>query len=151
MDRVGKPVTILIVEDNEDHVILIKKALRHNGLVNDIRVVMSGEDALDYLLRKGEYADAAASPRPGLILLDLKLPGVDGLEVLKTIKEHPVLRLIPVVMLTTSASDNEVVASYSCGVNSYIQKPVDFSKFVETVRGLRMYWLLLNTPPPAGG
>jgi len=145
----GKPVTILIVEDNEDHAILIKKALRENGLVNDLQVVTTGEQALDYMLRRGEYSDPAVSPRPGLILLDLKLPGIDGIEVLKTIKEHAQLRLIPVVMLTTSASDSEVVASYSCGVNSYIQKPVDFAKFVDTVKGLRMYWLLLNTPPPA--
>jgi two-component system response regulator len=142
-------VPILLVEDNEDHVILIKKALRDNGLVNDIRVVTSGEAALDYLSRAGEYADPASSPRPGLVLLDLKLPGIDGIEVLKTIKQDARLRLIPVVMLTTSASESEVVASYNYGANSYIQKPVDFAKFVNTVRSLHMYWLLLNTPPPA--
>ena len=145
-----RPVTVLIVEDNEDHVILIKKALRDNGMVNDIRVAVTGEEALDYLFRRGKYADPATSPRPGLILLDLKLPLVSGIEVLKVIKEDADLKLIPVVMLTTSASDNEVVASYSCGANSYIQKPVDFAKFVATVRNLRMYWLLLNTPPPSG-
>ncbi len=144
-----RPVTVLIVEDNEDHVILIKKALRDNGMVNDIRVVVTGEEALDYLFRRGRYADPETAPRPGLILLDLKLPLVSGIEVLKVIKEDADLKLIPVVMLTTSASDNEVVASYSCGVNSYIQKPVDFAKFVATVKNLRMYWLLLNTPPPA--
>jgi len=141
--------TILLVEDNEDHVILIKKALTDNGLVNDIRVVTSGEAALDYLSRAGEYADPASSPRPGLILLDLKLPRIDGIEVLKRIKQDARLRLIPVVMLTTSASESEVVASYNHGANSYIQKPVDFAKFVATVRSLHMYWLLLNTPPPA--
>jgi CheY-like chemotaxis protein len=149
MQTQGRPVTILIVEDNEDHVILIKKALRDSRLVNDIRVVTSGEDALDYLFRRGEYADPAVAPRPGLILLDLKLPGIDGTEVLKMTKEDAQLRLIPVVMLTTSASDSEVLTSYSRGVNSYIQKPVDFAKFVDTVRGLQLYWLLLNTPPPA--
>jgi len=144
----GRSTTILLVEDNQDHVILIKKALRDNGLVNDIRVVTTGEHALDYLFRRGEYADPASSPPPGLILLDLKLPGIDGMEVLKMIKEDAQLRLIPAVMLTTSARESEVLASYSYGVNSYIQKPVDFAKFVDTVRGLRMYWLLLNTPPP---
>jgi len=144
----NKPVTILLVEDNEDHVLLIKKALRDNGLVNDIRVATSGEQAVDYLFRRGEYSDAASSPRPGLVLLDLKLPGIDGLEVLRRIKEDRELRLIPVVMLTTSASDTEVLASYRFGVNSYIQKPVEFSKFVETVKSLKMYWLLLNTAPP---
>jgi CheY-like chemotaxis protein len=143
-----RPVTILIVEDNDDHMFLVKRALRDSGLANDIRSVTTGEDALDYLFRRGQYQDPAASPRPGLILLDLKLPGIDGIEVLKTIKEHAQLRLIPVVMLTTSASDSEVLASYGCGVNSYIQKPVDFAKFADTVKGLQMYWLLLNTPPP---
>jgi len=150
MNNASSPVTILLVEDNEDHVVLIKKALRANGLVNDIKVAATGEEALDYLSRSGEYADPEASPRPGLILLDIKLPGIDGIEVLRRIKEDGRLRLIPVVMLTTSASDHEVVASYSYGVNSYIQKPVDFTKFVDTVKSLRMYWLLLNTPLPSG-
>ena len=150
MNNASSPVTILLVEDNEDHVVLIKKALRANGLVNDIKVAATGEEALDYLSRSGEYVDPEASPRPGLILLDIKLPGIDGIEVLRRIKEDGRLRLIPVVMLTTSASDHEVVASYSYGVNSYIQKPVDFTKFVDTVKSLRMYWLLLNTPLPSG-
>jgi len=144
-----RPITVLIVEDNEDHVILINKALRDNGIVNDIRVAVTGEEALDYLFRRDRYAGPATSPRPGLILLDLKLPGISGIEVLKAIKEDADLKLIPVVMLTTSTSDNEVMASYNCGANSYIQKPVDFGQFVSTVRNLRMYWLLLNTPPPA--
>jgi CheY-like chemotaxis protein len=149
MQHENRPVTILLVEDNEDHVILIQKALRGNGSLSDIRVVTSGEQALDYLFRGGEYADPSASPRPDLILLDLKLPGIDGIEVLRRIKGDERLRPIPVVMLTTCASEPEVAASYSCGVNSYVQKPVGSTKFVDTVRGLRSYWAVLNMPPPA--
>jgi CheY-like chemotaxis protein len=145
------PVTILLVEDNEDHALLIEKALRGNGVVNDLRSVATGEQALDYLLRRGSFAAPQASPRPGLILLDLKLPGIDGIEVLKAIKDDPDLKLIPVVMLTTSAAESDVAASYNGGANSYIQKPVDFGRFVETVKQLRMYWLLVNTPSPPPG
>jgi two-component system response regulator len=143
-----RPVVILLVEDNPDHALLIKKALRGNGVANEIRLLATGEEALDYLFRRGPYADPASSPRPGLILLDIKLPGVDGVEVLREVKQDARLRLVPVVMLTTSASEEEVVASYGLGANSYIQKPVDFEKFVQTVKGLRLYWLLVNTPPP---
>ena len=148
MHYTATSITILLVEDNEDHVILIKKAMRDNGLVNDVRVATTGEQALDYLFRRAEFADPATSPRPGLILLDLKLPGIDGIEVLRTIKTDGTLKTIPVVMLTTSAAEADVLASYNGGVNSYLQKPVDFTGFVETVRGLHLYWLLLNTPPP---
>jgi len=139
---------ILLVEDNDDHAFLIKKALRSHGLTNDIRVSPTGEEALDYLFRRGKYADPAASPRPGLILLDIRLPGMDGLEVLRIIKQDEKLRTIPVCMLTTSAQLSDLVASYTHGVNSYVQKPVDFGKFVETVRGLGSYWVDTNVPPP---
>ena len=148
MHDAARPATILLVEDNEDHALLVKKALRGNRVVNKIRVLGTGEEALEYLFRRGAYADPAASPRPGLILLDLKLPGISGIEVLKAVKQDASLKLIPVVMLTTSGAEAEVLASYNLGVNSYIQKPVDFGKFVETVKGLQMYWLLMNTPPP---
>jgi len=145
----AQPVNIILIEDNEDHAILIQKALRDNGVVNDIRVLSTGEQALDYLLRRGAYADAATSPRPGLILLDIRLPGIDGFEVLKTIKQDADLKVIPVVMLTASARDNDIAAGYANGANSYVQKPVDFAKFLETVKKLRMYWLLVNELPRA--
>jgi len=145
-----RPVTILLVEDNEDHAILIRKSLRENGVVNDVRTVSTGEEALDYLFRRASYADAAAAPRPGLILLDIKLPGLDGIEVLKHIKEDARLKTIPVVMLTSSAAESDVIASYGHGVNSYIQKPVDFAQFAATIRNLRLYWLMVNLPPPEG-
>ena len=141
-------VTILLVEDNEDHALLIQRALRENRVVNDIHLATTGEQALDYLLRRGQFAAPHAAPRPGLILLDIRLPGIDGIEVLRQIKQDPQLKLIPVVMLTTSAEESDVVASYTSGVNSYIRKPVEFARFVETVKHLQMYWLLANTPPP---
>jgi CheY-like chemotaxis protein len=143
-----KPIVILLVEDNPDHAFLIQKALRGNGVKNEIKAVVSGEQALDYLFHRGEFADSAAFPRPGLILLDIRLPGIDGLEVLKRIKQDDELKVIPVCMLTTSAEESDLVTSYTNGANSYIQKPVEFDKFVDTVKELRLYWLLTNIPPP---
>jgi two-component system, response regulator len=147
----GKQVltTILLIEDNEDHALLVRKALQGNGLANEIHTCSTGEEALDYLLQRGEFTEKGAAPRPGLILLDIKLPGIDGIEVLTEIKKNTDLRLIPVIMLTTSAQDSDLVASYLNGVNSYIQKPVDFGKFVETVRNVGLYWLLTNVAPPS--
>jgi len=139
---------ILLVEDNEDHAILVKKALSGNDLACDIRVVTSGEMAMDYLNNRNEFAGEDAAPRPNLILLDLKLPGMDGIEVLQEIKQDPDLHDIPVIMLTTSVQESDISASYAGGVNSFIQKPIDFNKFFETVKGVGLYWLLTNTPPP---
>ncbi|NIO68880.1 MAG: response regulator [Anaerolineae bacterium] len=132
---------ILLVEDNPDHVELILKALRDNNLLNQVHVVTNGEEALDFLYQRGKYSDA---PRPGLILLDIKLPKVDGIEVLRRIKADPELRSIPVVMLTTSAGEQEIVESYSCGANSYIVKPLDFDQFVKAIKTLKLYWLVVN-------
>jgi CheY-like chemotaxis protein len=137
-------VDILLVEDNADHVELILKALRDNNVLNEVRVVTNGEEALDFLYRRGEYADA---PRPGLILLDIKLPKVDGIEVLRRIKADPKLKSIPVVMLTTSAGEEEMVESYNCGANSYIVKPVGFEQFVKVIKELKLYWLVINSLP----
>ena len=137
-------VDILLVEDNADHVELILKALRDNNVLNEVRVVTNGEEALDFLYRRGEYADA---PRPGLILLDIKLPKVDGIEVLRRIKADPKLKSIPVVMLTTSAGEKEIVESYNCGANSYIVKPVDFEQFAKVIKELKLYWLVINSSP----
>jgi two-component system response regulator len=139
MDR--QCVDILLVEDNSDHVELILRTLRDNNLLNQVHVVTNGEEALDFLYRRGKYSDA---PRPGLILLDIKLPRVDGIEVLRRIKADPELRSIPVVMLTTSADEQEIVESYSCGANSYIVKPLDFDQFVKAIKTLKLYWLVVN-------
>ena len=139
-----KSVDILLIEDNPDHVELILKALRGNNLLNEVHVVASGEEAMDFLSQQGAYANAA---RPGLILLDIKLPGMDGIEFLRRIKADPNLMSIPVVMLTTSAGEKEIVESYNCGVNSYIVKPVDFEEFVKVIKDLKLYWVLVNSLP----
>lgn len=137
-------INILLVEDNPDHVELILKALRDNKVLNEVHVATDGEEALDFLYRRGEYASA---PRPGLILLDIKLPKVDGMEVLRRVKADPNLMSIPVVMLTTSAGEKEILESYNYGANSYIVKPVDFEQFVKVIKDLRLYWTLINSLP----
>lgn len=139
-----QPVDILLVEDNADHVELILKALRNNNILNEVHVASNGEEALDFLYQRGNYADA---PRPGLILLDIKLPGVDGIEVLRLIKADVKLRQIPVVMLTTTSDVKEVVKSYSLGANSYIVKPVDFEHFIKVIKDLKLYWFIINSLP----
>jgi len=139
-----QPVDILLVEDNADHVELILKALRNNNILNEVHVASNGEEALDFLYQRGNYADA---PRPGLILLDIKLPGVDGIEVLRLIKADVKLRQIPVVMLTTTSDEKEVVKSYSLGANSYIVKPVDFEHFIKVIKDLKLYWFIINSLP----
>jgi two-component system response regulator len=139
-----QPVDILLVEDNPDHVELILKALRNNNILNEVHVAGNGEEALDFLYQRGDYADA---PRPGLILLDIKLPGVDGIEVLRLVKADVKLRQIPVVMLTTTSDEKEVVKSYSLGANSYIVKPVDFEHFIRVIKDLKLYWLIISSLP----
>ena len=141
---IGRQIDILLVEDNPDHVELILKALRDNNVLNEVYVVTNGEKALDFLYQRGEYADA---PRPGLILLDIKLPRMEGIEVLRRIKADPKLKSIPVVMLTTSASEAEMMDSYSCGANSYVVKPVDFEQFVKVIKELKLYWMVINSLP----
>ena len=142
MDK--KSVDILLIEDNADHVELILKALRDNNVLNEVHVVASGEDAMNFLYQRGGYANAAW---PGLILLDIKLPGMDGIEFLRRIKADPNLKRIPVVMLTTSAGEKEIVESYNCGANSYIVKPVDFEQFVKVIKELKLYWMVVNSLP----
>ena len=142
MDR--KFVDILLIEDNPDHVELILKALRDNNVLNEVHVVASGEEAIDFLYQRGACANAA---RPGLVLLDIKLPGMDGIEFLRRIKADPELKCIPVVMLTTSAGEEEIVESYNCGANSYIVKPVDFEQFVKVIKELKLYWAVVNSLP----
>ncbi len=143
-----KPILILLVEDNPDHVLIIKRALELNNILNEVRVVEDGQEALDYLYRRGKYTDPESAPRPGLILLDIKLPKVDGLEVLRRIKSDPSLKAIPVIMLTSSEQEADIVRSYLNGANSYIVKPVQFDEFMQKVRELKLYWILVNTLPP---
>jgi len=144
-----EPSNILIVEDEEAHAVLTERAIRKTGNAGRVDVVGDGEQALDYLYHKGKYAEAAKYPLPGLILLDIKLPGMDGVEVLKRIKEDPRLKTIPVIMLTTSKREEDIARSYQFYANSYLTKPVGFKEFEEKVRQLDFYWMKVNEPPGA--
>jgi len=143
----GEPLTILLVEDNDDHAELVARSFEDNQVANRLVRVADGEEALHYLFRRGKYALAGDSPRPNLILLDLRLPKVEGLEVLKEIKNEEDLRMIPVVVLTSSQAENDVVRAYSSYVNSYLVKPLDFVKFTQMMRELGFYWLGWNINP----
>jgi two-component system response regulator len=141
------PVEILLVEDNPSDVELTLHALRSNNLANRIRVVRDGAEALEYMFCTGEYAGRSIGNGPKVVLLDLKLPKVDGLEVLRRIKSDPRTKSIPVVMVTSSREERDVVESYELGVNSYVVKPVDFEALTDAVRQLGMYWLIFNERP----
>lgn len=140
-------VEILLVEDNSSDAELALRALKKHRLANNLAVVTDGEEALDFIFARGVFSDRSVQNGPKVILLDLKLPKVDGLEVLRVLKSDPRTKIIPVVVLTSSKQESDIVESYRLGVNSYIVKPVDFDKFVAAVRDLGMYWLLLNQPP----
>lgn len=142
------PKTILLVEDNADDVALTLDAFQQSKLLNRTVVANDGAEALDYLFRTGAHAQRAADESPVLVLLDLKLPKVDGLEVLRRIRADARTRNLPVVILTSSRESMDIISSYALGANSYIRKPVDFDQFLEAVRQLGIYWLLLNEPPP---
>ncbi len=139
---------ILLVEDNADDMELTLNAFERFKLANRIEVVRDGAEALDYLFATGDYAGRDVTQQPSLVLLDLKLPRIDGLEVLKRVRADPRTRLVPVVILTSSQEQQDMLSSYQLGANSYIRKPVDFDQFVEAVRELGLYWLVLNEPPP---
>jgi len=139
---------ILLVEDNPDDEALTLRALTQNKIVNEVVVARDGAEALDYLFATGAYAGRDLTAMPQLILLDLKLPKIDGLEVLQLLRADPRTRLLPVVILTSSREDRDVVESYRHCANSYICKPVDFAQFIEAVRQLGLYWLVLNEPAP---
>ena len=143
----GKPVDILLVEDNDDHAELTLRALRNNNLINEIYVVKDGQEALNFIYHQGKYEDTGKYPRPGLILLDVHLPKVNGLEVLETLKKDPALKSIPVIMLTTSSRDEEIARSYAGGANSYVTKPVDFEEFAKKIKDIRLYWTIVNSLP----
>lgn len=144
-DNVG--VEILLVEDNPDDAELTLRVLSERKLANNLVWVRNGADALDFLFRRGAYAGRPARETPRLVLLDLNLPKVSGIEVLARIKSDPVTRNLPVVVLSSSTQDKDVLASYDLGVNSYVSKPVRFEEFARVVGELGMYWLLLNCPP----
>ena len=142
--------TILLVEDNPDDVELTLRALRKNNIANEVTVAKDGVEALDYLFGTGTYAGRDMSEMPAVILLDLKLPRISGLEVLQRLRADKRTMLLPVVVLTSSREEQDLIDSYRLGANSYIRKPVDFIKFVDAVKSLGLYWLVLNEPPPAG-
>jgi len=143
----GKPVYILLVEDDPDHAELTIKALKDNNVLNEVYVVRDGQEALDFMYHRGKYTDKEKFSRPGLILLDIRLPKMDGLEVLKELKADPRLKSIPVIMLTTSERDEEIAESYGAGANSYVVKPVEFEEFTKKIKELNLYWTITNTLP----
>ncbi len=143
-----RQIEILLVEDNPDDVELTLHALRKENLANNIHVARDGEEALEFLFCNGPHADRSFEHPPKLILLDLKLPKVDGMEVLKRLKADARTRTIPVVILTSSKEERDLVSGYNLGANSYIQKPVDFDQFREIVKTVGLYWLLINQPVP---
>ena len=140
-------VEILFVEDNPNDIELTLRALKKQNLANEVHVVRDGAEALDFLFSKGAYSKRKIENGPKLVLLDLKLPKVDGLEVLRKIKSDERTKVIPVVVLTSSREERDIVESYKLGVNSYMVKPVDFDKFIGSVSELGLYWLVCNTPP----
>lgn len=147
----GQERLILLVEDNDDDIELTLRALRRNHVANRVDVVRDGAEALDYLFRTGAYADRDAAQTPQLVLLDLNLPKIGGLDVLARLREDPRTRRLPIVVLTSSNVESDLARSYDLGANSYIRKPVDFAQFIEAVNQLGLYWLVLNEIPPRGG
>lgn len=143
-----KPITILVADDDADDRLLIKEAFEENRLANDLRFVENGEELIEYLTRDGKYKDRKNSPKPGLILLDLNMPKKDGREALKEIKNHPELRGIPVIVLTTSKAEEDIYRTYNLGVNSFITKPVTFESLVAITKDLSRYWFEIVELPP---
>lgn len=147
METISKLGRILMVEDDPKDVELTLTALEDYNLANEVVVARDGEQALDYLYRRGEYA-SRSNENPAVMLLDLKLPKVDGLEVLRQVKSDPKLKLVPVVVLTSSKEEKDMVGSYKLGVNAYVVKPVDFHEFVNAIKELGIFWAVINEPPP---
>jgi len=150
MIELPKLISILMADDDEDDRQLAMEALHESKLVNELRFVKDGEELMDYLHHRGQYADPVSSPRPGIVLLDLNMPRKDGREALKEIKSDPELRRIPVVILTTSDAEEDIIRSYDLGVNSFIKKPVTFNGMVEIMRALGKYWFQIVELPPDG-
>ncbi len=150
MNRMGRPITVLMADDDEDDRLMARAAFERARLANDLRFVGDGEELLDYLRRRGAWSDPATSPRPGLVLLDLNMPRKDGREALREMKADPDLRRIPVVVLTTSQAEEDILRSYDLGANSYVAKPVTFEGLAETLRVLGTYWFQIVELPDAG-
>ena len=142
---------ILLIEDNPDDEALTLRAFKKNNISNDVVVARDGVEALDYLFGSGTYAGRDIKHQPQVVLLDLKLPKIDGLEVLRRLRADERTRLLPIVILTSSKEEHDMITGYSLGANSYIRKPVDFVQFIEAVRQLGMYWLVMNEAPPRVG
>jgi CheY-like chemotaxis protein len=140
--------TILLVEDNPSDIELTKRALANANIANKVVVAEDGQEALDYLFGTGHYAGRDAAPLLAVVLLDLKLPKVDGLDILRRIRANRRTKRLPVVILTSSQEEQDIAAGYDLGANSYIRKPVDFSQFAEAIKSMGLYWLVLNEPPP---
>ena len=149
MTKSPKPITILMADDDADDRTMTKEAFEESRIANDLRFVFDGEELMDYLKRRGQYVDPDLSPRPGLILLDLNMPRKNGQEVLAEIKDDPKLKQIPVVILTTSKAEEDVVKAYGLYANCYVIKPVDFDVFAEVVRSIQQFWFNVVTLPPA--
>jgi CheY-like chemotaxis protein len=147
METINKLGRILMVEDDPKDVELTLTALDEYNLANEVVVTRDGEQALDYLYSRGDY-ETRSSGNPAVMLLDLKLPKIDGLEVMKQIRSDPLLSMIPVVVLTSSKEEKDMVASYKLGVNAYVVKPVDFHEFVNAIKELGVFWAVINEPPP---
>jgi len=139
---------ILLVEDNPDDVELILRSLKKNCIANEVVVARDGVEALDFLFATGSYAGRDVSNVPTVILLDLKLPKIDGLDVLRRIRNDERTKLLPVVILTSSREENDMISGYKLGANSYVRKPVDFKQFMEAIKNLGLFWLIWNEPPP---
>lgn len=142
-----QPIDILLIEDNEYDAELTMLALRDNRVTNNIKWLKDGQEAVDFILGQGEYASREINNQPRVVLLDIQLPKLNGLEVLKIIRNNPKTHKLPVVMLTSSKEDSDVLCSYETGANSYLVKPVDFEEFIKVVRDMGFYWMLLNEPP----
>jgi two-component system response regulator len=147
MNAISRPQTILIVEDSDDDYATTQRAFRKAGLSNPVQRCVTGDQALDYLYQRNRHADPATAPRPGIILLDLNLPGTDGREVLARVKADPALRAIPVIVLTTSSASDDVDHCYHAGANTYIQKPVDMQGFIDAILRLKEYWFEVAVLP----
>ena len=144
----SEPIEILLVEDNPNDLELTLHALEKHNVANKIHVVRDGEEALDFLFCRGAFSHRTFESPPKVVLLDLKLPKIDGLEILRAVKSDPRTKAVPIVVMTSSKQQRDLVESYNCGVNSYIQKPINFTEFQEVIRQLGYYWLAINPSPP---
>lgn len=145
-----KNIVVLMAEDNEHDIVAIKRAWKKNAISNPLYIVNDGEECLEFLYRRGRYSSSDTAPRPGLLLLDINMPKMDGLTVLKHIRADPQFRNMHIVILTTSKADNDLVQGYELGANAYIVKPVGFENFAAVVNRINLFWAIVETPPPTG-